>query len=95
MKRDLSNLSFDYKIVHFRLFNENPEVKSLFSFGQNEEKNLKEDDPGLRHQAKLLMSMIDYAVRSLGNLDDLVPKLKKLGKRHFVKYHVRPEHFKV
>lgn len=53
------------------------------------------DDPGLKRQAKMLMSMIDYAIRRLGNLPELIPKLKNLGKRHFVNYNVKPEHFQV
>ena len=68
----------------------------MFSFASKiNTDNIDHDDPGLRSQAKKLMSMIDYAIRCLGNLDELVPKLKTLGKRHFVKYNVKPEHFKV
>lgn len=67
----------------------------MFSFGKKINTELKENDEGLQNQAKLLMSMIDYAVRYLGNLSELVPKLKHLGKKHFEKYHVRPEHFQV
>lgn len=53
------------------------------------------DVQGMRQQAKLLMNMINYAIRHLDNLAELVPKLKILGKRHFLKYNVKPEHFKV
>ena len=71
-------------------------MKYLFSFtSKMKTENLKKDNPALLRQAKLLMSMIDYAIRCLGNLNELVPKLKTLGKRHFVKYNVKPEHFKV
>ena len=54
-----------------------------------------DDSSGLRNQAHLLMSMIDYAVSQLGNLSELVPKLQDLGRKHFVEYQVKPEHFKV
>ena len=77
------------------MFRDYPEVKPMFSFGKKINTELKENDEGLQNQAKLLMSMIDYAVRYLGNLSELVPKLKHLGKKHFEKYHVRPEHFQV
>ena len=80
----------------FRLFSENPELKSLFSFASNiNTGNINREDAALQTQAKKLMSMIDYAIRCLGNLEELVPKLKRLGKRHFVKYNVKPEHFEV
>ena len=54
-----------------------------------------ENSPGLKRQADLLMSMIDYAVSHLGNLQELIPKLKDLGARHFVQYNTKPEHFEV
>lgn len=67
----------------------------MFSFASNIDKDVKPDAPALKRQAKMLMSMIDYAIRCLGNLEELVPKLKKLGKRHFVQYNVKPEYFEV
>jgi hemoglobin-like flavoprotein len=54
-----------------------------------------DESSSLKRQATLLMTMIDYAVGQLGNLSELTPKLKNLGARHFVKYHAKPEHFKV
>ena len=54
-----------------------------------------EESPGLKYQAQLLMSMIDYAVSQLGNLAELTIKLKDLGATHFKQYQVKPEHFKV
>lgn len=54
-----------------------------------------DDSSGMKNQAYLLMSMIDYAVSQLGNLPVLIPKLKALGARHFVHYQVKQEHFKV
>lgn len=76
-----------------RLFTEHPEVKTMFSFFSDINDNVGDNDVGMQHQAKLLMSMIDYATRCLGDLTELVPKLKRLGKRHFMKHKVKPEHF--
>ncbi|XP_046849134.1 cytoglobin-2-like [Xenia sp. Carnegie-2017] len=79
----------------FRFIGQNPEIKDLFSFGPNfdiEKDN--HDHPELRKQAAVLMKMIDYAVRCLHDLTNLTPKLKALGKKHYVKYNVKPEYFK-
>jgi hemoglobin-like flavoprotein len=90
------NCKSEVLICLFRLFSENPELKYLFSFtSKMKSEEMKKENPALIRQAKLLMTMIDYAIRCLGNLNELVPKLKTLGKRHFVKYNVKPEHFKV
>ena len=66
----------------------------MFSFSSEVKENMDES-AGLENQAYLLMAMIDYAVSRLGNLDELIPKLKDLGATHFVKYQAKPEHFKV
>mgnify|MGYP003334964604 CR=1 FL=1 len=52
--------------------------------------NLFTMDPSLRHlfkkdmaeQGKMLMSVLSSAVRGLSNIDELVPVLSELGKRH-------------
>jgi hemoglobin-like flavoprotein len=91
---DFTTKVIDLLIVVFRLFTTHPEVVDLFSFS-SEVKEQMDKSSGLENQASLLMSMIDYAVGQLGNLPELVPKLKELGARHFVNYHAKPEHFKV
>lgn len=78
---------------YLRLLRDHPELKPMFSFGKKTNDEIMENDEKLQHQAKLLMSMIDYAVSCLGNLPKLIPQLKRLGKIHFVKYHVKPEQF--
>ena len=67
----------------------------MFSFSSEVQGESMDESSGLINQALLLMSMIDYAVSELGNLSELVPKLKGLGEKHFVEYNVKPEHFKV
>ena len=62
---------------------------------------LFELDPALRplfpvemaDQKKLLMKMISRAVEGLTNLEELVPKVEKLGRRHAVYYKVTPPMF--
>ncbi|CAB3983957.1 hemin receptor [Paramuricea clavata] len=80
-------------VFYKRLFTTHPGVVELFSFSSEVKENMDESS-GLENQAYLLMAMIDYAVSQLGNLDELIPKLKDLGATHFVKYQAKPEHFK-
>ena len=57
-------------------------------------------DPSLRpmfkgdlaHQSRMLMVMLDSAVKSLNDLDALVPVVRQLGARH-VRYGVRKQHY--
>ena len=57
-------------------------------------------DPSLRpmfkgdlaHQSRMLMVMLDSAVKSLDDLDALVPVVRQLGARH-VRYGVRKQHY--
>lgn len=66
-------------IFYGKLFEMDPSLKSLFK-GDMEE------------QGKKLMTMIGTAVRSLDNLEAVVPVVQKLGERH-VAYGVKPEHY--
>ena len=43
-------------------------------------------------QKKKLMQTLGYAVAGLDNLDEIVPAVQDLGKRH-VDYRVKPEHY--
>ena len=65
-------------LFYGRLFEIAPETEALF-----EKTRMKE-------QGNKLMSTIGAAVAGLRNIDDLVPVVKNLGKRH-VKYHVTDE----
>ncbi|GAB3371457.1 globin domain-containing protein [Spongiibacter taiwanensis] len=67
------------ELFYARLFELDPSLKSLFS-GDMEE------------QGKKLMTMLGTAVRSLNNLDGLVPVVKRLGERH-VGYGVETGHY--
>lgn len=57
-------------------------------------------DPSLRpmfkgdlaHQSRMLMVMLDSAVKGLNDLDALVPVVRQLGARH-ARYGVRAQHY--
>ena len=66
-------------IFYRNLFSLDPTLKALFP----------ED---LSQQSAKLMQMLGAAVNSLDKLDDLVPVVQQLAKRH-VKYGVTPQHY--
>ena len=66
-------------IFYRNLFALDPTLKALFP----------ED---LSQQSAKLMQMLGAAVNSLDKLDDLVPVVQQLAKRH-VKYGVTPQHY--
>ncbi|RYY01541.1 MAG: hemin receptor [Gammaproteobacteria bacterium] len=66
-------------IFYRNLFELDPKLKSLFPADLNQ-------------QSAKLMQMLSAAVSSLDNLDDLVPVVQQLAKRH-VKYGVTPQHY--
>jgi hemoglobin-like flavoprotein len=66
-------------LFYARLFQLDPRLRRLF----------KRD---LRDQGEKLMLILDTAIRGLDHLDQLVPTVMALGRRH-VGYGVRPEHF--
>jgi len=68
------------ELFYGKLFELDPEVKSLFN-----ESDMKE-------QGKKLMQMIGAAVKGLDSLGELVPAVQSLGKRH-IKYGVKDEHY--
>lgn len=67
------------ELFYGKLFELDPSVKPLFKGDMNE-------------QGKKLMKTIGLAVNSLDNLDQLIPVVQDLGKRH-VGYGVKPEHY--
>ena len=67
------------QIFYDTLFEMDPSLKSLFP-----------DE--LEEQGKLLMSMLDTAVKLLDNTEKLIPAVEKLGERH-VGYGAKPEHY--
>ncbi len=67
------------KVFYGRLFETLPEVKPLF----------KSD---LKTQGIKLFQVISFAVCSLDNLDELLPLLHDLGRRH-VKYGTQEHHY--
>ena len=66
-------------LFYRNLFELDPKLKSLFPADLNQ-------------QSAKLMQMLSAAVSSLDNLDDLVPVVQQLAKRH-VKYGVTPQHY--
>ena len=67
-------------LFYRNLFIIDPALKSLFP-------------SDLTQQSAKLMQMLAAAVSALDNLDDLVPVVQQLAKRH-VHYGVKPEHYK-
>lgn len=68
------------EIFYGKLFEMDPEVKPMFA------------NSDMSEQGKKLMQMITMAVKGLDNLDQLVPAVQGLGKRH-VGYGVKAEHY--
>ncbi len=67
------------ELFYARLFELDPRLKPLFS-------------GDMEQQGKKLMTMLGTAVRSLDNLDGLVPVVQRLGQRH-VGYGVESGHY--
>jgi hemoglobin-like flavoprotein len=67
------------ELFYKRLFELNPSFKSLF----------KGD---MKKQGRMLMQMIDYAVKGLDEPDTILPTIQDLGKRH-VGYGVKEEYY--
>ena len=68
-----------------------PEALQLFSF--KDEPDVYESE-GFKKHALNVMKHVGKAVDGLNDLDNLVPVLKSLGKRH-VSYGVKKEHYPV
>ncbi len=69
------------ELFYGQLFEIAPEVKPLF----------KGD---MKSQGRKLMTMLNTAVKSLNDLDAIVPAVQDMGKRH-VGYGVKDEHYDV
>ena len=67
------------ELFYGKLFELNPELKSLF----------KSD---MKEQGRKLMAMINTAVNALDKLDEVVPAIQDMGKRH-VGYGVKDEDY--
>jgi hemoglobin-like flavoprotein len=67
-------------LFYGKLFELDPDIKPLFA--QTE----------IQEQKKKLMQMISVAVNGLVRLDQIVPAVRALGKRH-VNYNVQDEHY--
>lgn len=68
------------KLFYDRLFEIDPSTRPLF----------KAD--GLPEQRRKLMQTLDQLVKGLDRLDDIVPVIEELGRRH-VRYGVREAHY--
>ena len=67
------------RLFYARLFELDPSLEALFTGDMDE-------------QGRKLMQMLTVAVRGLDHLDELVPAVRALGRRH-VGYGVRDEHY--
>jgi hemoglobin-like flavoprotein len=67
------------QMFYGRLFFLDPSLRTLFR-------------GDLREQGQKVMAMISFTVNGLTRLDQLVPTVKALGRRHTT-YGVRPEHY--
>ena len=67
------------RLFYARLFELDPSLERLFS-------------GDMEAQARKLMQMLTVAVRGLDHLEELVPAVRALGRRH-VGYGVRDEHY--
>ncbi|GAB4506796.1 MAG: globin family protein [Anaerolineales bacterium] len=67
-------------LFYSRLFEIDPELKMLFKHSDMKEQKVK------------LLQMLGLAVRSLDNLDQLIPAVENLGRRH-VGYGVKDSHY--
>jgi methyl-accepting chemotaxis protein len=75
-----------------RLFDLQPEAKSLFGFTSDEDIKM---NPKFTMHAQAMVDMIDCAVAFLGpDLDPLTEHLLELGQRH-VRYGVKPEYLSI
>ncbi len=63
-----------------RLFALDPTLRQLFA------------STDMKAQGKMLMQMLAVAVKGLDNLDQLVPAVERLGRRH-VRYGVKDAHY--
>jgi hemoglobin-like flavoprotein len=68
------------QLFYNRLFELDPSLRTMFT------------QTDMAEQRKKLMQMITVAVRGLGKLDELIPAVRALGKRH-VGYGVQPHHY--
>lgn len=66
-------------LFYNRLFEIDPSLRSLFT-------------SDIKEQGAKLMTMIGVAVRGLDKLDEIVPAVQSLGRRH-VGYGVKDEHY--
>jgi hemoglobin-like flavoprotein len=68
------------KLFYDRLFELDPALRPMFAHSD------------MKEQRKKLMQMIGFAVRSLSNMEELIPAVRGLGKRH-VGYGVQDHHY--
>jgi len=73
------------------IFKISPTLLLLFPF--KDEQNIYKSD-AFKNHAYQVIGAIDMAVKSLGDLEILMPKLKNLGRMH-VKKGVKVEHYPV
>ncbi|KAL3921659.1 MAG: hypothetical protein SGILL_002633 [Bacillariaceae sp.] len=90
LKNDLEGLGLDFFV---QIFKEFPNLKALFPFGDNCKTEMEmRSNPLLKQHAVLAMQMLGQAVMGLSDTQDMIPKLRQLGRKHTL-IGVKPEHF--
>jgi hemoglobin-like flavoprotein len=77
----VTNVAEAGEIFYARLFDKNPQLRSMFS-------------TDIREQSRKLVSIISFAVKKLNNLSEVISDVQALGRRHG-KYGVQPSHYVV
>ncbi|XP_033123745.1 neuroglobin-like [Anneissia japonica] len=79
--------------IFMRLFDQNPELLPLFPFGKRDrtEAELRRH-PLFKRHVRGVMNTIDTAVKTVENLNNVVPTLTQLGRKHAM-YGVKPAFF--
>jgi hemoglobin-like flavoprotein len=75
----VTNVSEAGEIFYARLFDKNPQLRSMFS-------------TDIREQSRKLIGIITFAVKKLNNLSEVISDVQALGRRHG-KYGVQPSHY--
>jgi hemoglobin-like flavoprotein len=75
----VSNVSEAGEIFYSRLFEKNPQLRSMFS-------------TDIKEQSRKLVAIISFAVKKLNNLSEVISDVQALGRRHG-KYGVQPSHY--
>lgn len=90
LKDDLPGLGMDFFIQMFKDF---PHLRALFPFGDDTSTVADmRAHPLLKNHAHMAMQMLGNAVMGLSDTQEMIPKLRQLGRKHTV-VGVKPEYY--